>query len=137
MADNTPLRCRAQVSDACRHGTPSCLASWDSEYTMEEDGTWWGQSVVCDPCYIMLMPLTPSGQGLNSELPFAIALARDIRRPMEQRMERFESEARQAGFAVRTTRRENGDAECTAYASDGTVAAQWLLEEGQPPRQLA
>lgn len=44
--------------------------------TMAEDGTYDGASIVCDACYVALMPLTPSGQGLLAELPAAITAYR-------------------------------------------------------------
>jgi hypothetical protein len=42
------------------------------EPQMSEDNTWNGTSIVCDACYLELLPFTPSGSGLNEELPEAI-----------------------------------------------------------------
>ena len=43
------------------------------DLSMRADGTYDGQSIVCDACYVQL---TPSGVALNDELPVAIAEAR-------------------------------------------------------------
>lgn len=50
-------------------------------YADREDGTWDALTgtVVCTPCYLFLMPLTPSGQGLNHELTAAIDRAKEGR----------------------------------------------------------
>jgi len=77
----TNIRCRARVVDNCKHGRDerSVGASFgDPDYRMQYDGTWDGESIVCDPCYVELMPHTPSGQALNEELPEAIARVRAI-----------------------------------------------------------
>ena len=66
------ISCRAQVASDCQHGHSAKGIYEDGDPS--EDGTWdWrNNTVVCTPCYIVLMPYTPSGQGLNSELPEAI-----------------------------------------------------------------
>lgn len=70
------IQCRAQISPGCNHGEPYNIASGDPDAIPADDGTWDGQTIICDPCYVTLMPLTPSGRGLTHELPNAIALAR-------------------------------------------------------------
>ena len=67
------IACRGRIAKACLNGQPEEVAF---EEGMSEDGTFDGQSIVCDPCYVALMPLTPSGRGLLAELPAAIAAAR-------------------------------------------------------------
>lgn len=68
------IRCRAQISERCLDGHPTRMQFGD-DLPMAEDGTYDGQSIVCDACYVQLMPLTPSGAALNDELPAAIAQA--------------------------------------------------------------
>lgn len=74
------IRCRAKVDPACYNGKPTSTQFFGEDEPMTEDGTYLtdseGGSIVCDPCYIKLMPLTPSGRALNNELPAAIAAAR-------------------------------------------------------------
>jgi hypothetical protein len=65
--------CRARLGDqACYHGRRE-----DPEQPMDDDGTWDGRSVICDACYVALMPFTRSSQALADELPGAIAHYRD------------------------------------------------------------
>lgn len=71
----TAIVCRARVSAACLHEQPTA-GQFGEDGPLSEDGTFDGTSIVCDPCYIALMPLTPSGQALNHELPDAISQAR-------------------------------------------------------------
>ena len=68
------INCRAKVSRSCYDGRNPRTVYEDGDVT--EDGTWDGETVVCDACYMALMPLTPSGQGLLHELPTAITEAR-------------------------------------------------------------
>lgn len=75
------IRCRATLVPACYDGEPSGPVYDDDEEDgvtgMAGDGTWDGQSVICDPCYIALEPFTPSGRCLTSELrPETIEIAR-------------------------------------------------------------
>lgn len=74
------IRCRAKVSQGCLDGTPE-FDVYGSVGGDMEDGTWDAATgtIVCTPCYIVLMPLTPSGQGLNRELPEAIRRAKETR----------------------------------------------------------
>jgi hypothetical protein len=65
--------CRARLGDQpCYHGRRE-----DPEQPMDDDGTWDGRSVICDACYVALMPFTRSSQALADELPGAIAHYRD------------------------------------------------------------
>jgi hypothetical protein len=76
------IHCRAKISASCEDGQ-----EWDAEvapdqsgdgtYVPGDDATDHEQgTVVCDPCYVFVMPWTPSGVGLNPELPDAIDQAR-------------------------------------------------------------
>ena len=69
------VRCRARVSRGCYHGREEREVYGSA---MTDDGTWDGESVVCDVCYAGLLPLTPSGMGLAHELEEAIAEARRL-----------------------------------------------------------
>jgi len=69
------ISCRARVASSCLDGQPTRKQFGDN-LPMAEDGTYDGASIVCDACYIALMPLTPSGRGLNHELGAAIAVAK-------------------------------------------------------------
>lgn len=72
--------CRARLENDCLHGQPDD-GHFDCNEGMKDDGTFDGHSIVCTPCYVRLMPLTPSGQGLNHELHDAIRLYRQAVRP--------------------------------------------------------
>jgi len=65
--------CRAKVSPECYDGDPT-ERQFGEDLPMREDGTydWMGNTIVCDPCYIMLLPFTKSGMGDYNELPQAI-----------------------------------------------------------------
>lgn len=71
------INCRAQVHPDCLDGKPSATQFFGEDLTLDEDGTYrsFDNSIVCDPCYIHIMPLTPSGQGLMGELDAAISRA--------------------------------------------------------------
>lgn len=69
------IRCRAKVTAECLDGKPS-WRQFGEDLPLSEDGTFDGSTIVCDPCYIRLMPLTPSGQGLHHELDDAIKKAK-------------------------------------------------------------
>jgi hypothetical protein len=71
----TTIVCRARISRDCLHDKPARL-QFGKDMPLAEDGTYDGESIVCDACYVALMPLTPSGMGLNHELPAAIEQAR-------------------------------------------------------------
>jgi hypothetical protein len=76
------IRCRAQLADvACLDGRPlerqfGERDDDEPEHRLADDGTYDGATIVCDPCYIALMPFTPSGQGVMHELPAAISAYR-------------------------------------------------------------
>jgi hypothetical protein len=67
------IRCRARVAEACYEGRRSD-GIYGRDGTMSHDGTFNGDSVVCDPCYIAL------GQPLLTEIPDAIDRFREARR---------------------------------------------------------
>lgn len=71
------IRCRARVSHYCEHGRPVSDV-YEAPDWEKEDGTYnrLSETVVCNQCYVKLMPLTPSGQALNHELELAILAAR-------------------------------------------------------------
>ena len=48
---STPIRCRAKVAADCYDGKAAHLIYDEGQ---EDDGTWDGQTVVCDACYIAL-----------------------------------------------------------------------------------
>lgn len=58
------VRCRAKLESDCLDGQQGP--------PMQGDGTFDGETIVCDPCYAKACLLTPSGAGLNHELPVAI-----------------------------------------------------------------
>jgi hypothetical protein len=73
--------CRAKVSDDCLDGQPTRV-QFGKNLPMSEDGTYEPGSddpgsIVCDACYTLLTPFTPSQQALSEELPDAIALLRE------------------------------------------------------------
>jgi hypothetical protein len=74
MARSEPyrIRCRAKVTGECYDGDPTAKQFFGQDLPMSEDGTFDGTSIVCDACYVYLMPRTPSGRALHHELPAAI-----------------------------------------------------------------
>jgi hypothetical protein len=69
------IRCRARLADVdCYDGSPTSrqFGEEDGDLPMSYDGTYDGSTIVCDACYIALMPFTPSQQGLHGELTAAI-----------------------------------------------------------------
>lgn len=64
---STIIRCRAKINPDCYDGKPS-LRQFGYDAPLQEDGTFWQETIICDPCYIHLMPYTPSGRGLREEL---------------------------------------------------------------------
>lgn len=69
MADT--IACRAKVHDDCCDGKPLSV-SYEDVDDYHDDGTFDGKSVVCNACYVALMPYTRSGRAENHELPRAI-----------------------------------------------------------------
>lgn len=49
------INCRVKKAQACAHGKPTTETAMDPEGDgMAEDGTWDGESVICDACYIAI-----------------------------------------------------------------------------------
>lgn len=82
------IKCRARVSERCLHDQPTAKA-FGEDLPLSEDGTFAPPTreeaqqglpgtIICDPCYITLMPHTPSGKGLHHELDEAIAKVREV-----------------------------------------------------------
>lgn len=65
--------CRAHLTSKCHQGR---LYSHPGSHVdgsgMAVDGTYKNGSIVCDDCYVRLMPYSPSGKGLLNELDDAI-----------------------------------------------------------------
>jgi len=75
---NETIVCRAKLEDDCYDGSymsrqlqPDPSDSGDDSL-MSEDGTYDGRSIVCDRCYIRILPLTISGAALYDEIDEAI-----------------------------------------------------------------
>lgn len=76
------IRCRAKLGGDCYDGSPMSRQMpgdapekpGDPPLMMSEDGTYDGESIVCDACYVKLCPLTKSGAACADELPGAIRL---------------------------------------------------------------
>lgn len=73
----TLIRCRARIADECLNGRDELIVAVG--FKMQDDGTWDGETIVCDPCYAALMPHTESGKALQEEIPAAIAKLRQER----------------------------------------------------------
>lgn len=68
----TIIRCRAKLGDQpCLDGSPASR-QFGEDGPLSEDDTYDGSTIVCDACYVALMPFTMSGQGLHEELPGAM-----------------------------------------------------------------
>jgi hypothetical protein len=78
MTDLTIVNCRARLEDDCLHGKPYTAQQPVEEAgetpTLHGDDTFDGESIVCDACYVRLMPFTRSGRALHDELPEAISV---------------------------------------------------------------
>lgn len=68
--DPLVVACRAKFEDA------GCIDGQQRK-DWQDDGTFDGQTIVCDCCYIAIMPLTRSGQANTDEVPLAITRLRD------------------------------------------------------------
>ena len=83
MSVDETIRCRAQLEDDCYDGSPmsrqlgheegeaepfSCLMAEDNTY--RTDGPY-AHTIVCDACYVRLIPLTPSSVDHQRERIFA------------------------------------------------------------------
>ena len=69
------ITCRAKVTDGCLDGKAT-VHQFGEDIDQDEDGTFLDGTIICDYCYMRLMPLTASGRGLHHELPDAIERAR-------------------------------------------------------------
>lgn len=60
------INCRSKKSATCSHGKPTAELGMDPEGDgMQEDGTWDGETVLCDSCYIAEgMPTNNANPGL-------------------------------------------------------------------------
>lgn len=69
----THIICRANCSDDCLHGKPV-----DPDEPMAADGTYdpATNSIVCNSCYVAIMPFTPSGKALSHEIDTAVGTLR-------------------------------------------------------------
>lgn len=80
--------CRARVDPSCYHGrTIEEVGLEEAMDTWREDGTYdqadagpggLVESIVCDPCYVTLMPYSPSKLLLRAEIPDAIRAYREM-----------------------------------------------------------
>jgi hypothetical protein len=60
------LHCRAQLTPGCYDGRAAPAEQ------ISDDGTWDGETIICDDCYPRLLPFTKSNLGLFDELQDAI-----------------------------------------------------------------
>lgn len=74
------IKCRAKLSNICLDGQPTTKQFEGQDLPLSEDGTFDGDTIVCDPCFIVIMPYSPSGRALRPEIEEAIDQARYIRR---------------------------------------------------------
>lgn len=72
------IKCRAKLSPRCLDGEASGAQFGGENLPLHEDGTFDGETIVCDPCYVILVPMSPSGAGLKHELDETIDIARLI-----------------------------------------------------------
>jgi len=65
IPEGETIVCRSRKSSSCYHGRPTAETEMDPDgYGMSEDGTWDGESVVCDACYIAEgMPVNNANPG--------------------------------------------------------------------------
>lgn len=87
MPDRDEIQCRARVDPDCYHGRTieevdlvEAMDTWRDEGTYELADSGPGdlvESVVCDPCYVRLMPYSPSRRLLTAEIPDALRAYRE------------------------------------------------------------
>lgn len=65
IPEGETINCRVRKSSSCYHGRLTTQTSMDPEGDgMAEDGTWDGETVVCDHCYITIgMPTNNADPG--------------------------------------------------------------------------
>lgn len=95
MADRDLIVCRARVDADCMHGRDGRRSELNEAMEGEDDdwrddGTYRvglidptdltsvGESIVCDACYVALMPYSATRQLLNAEIPGAIRAYREM-----------------------------------------------------------
>ena len=82
----TFIKCRANVVDSCLDGQPSRrqfgvnFMPGKVDPPLSEDGTFDGQTIVCDECYVEVTMSSPSGMGLTDEIEPTIARLRAAER---------------------------------------------------------
>src|ERR1700733_7331743 len=73
------ITCRAKVTDDGYDGQPTKV-QFGEDLPISADGTWRGiddeSTIVCDPCFLMVMPFTKSGAALKEELEDGIRAVR-------------------------------------------------------------
>lgn len=68
IPDGETINCRSKRSPNCQHGDLTVKSAMDPEGDgMAEDGTWDGETVLCDPCYIA------EGMPTNNANPGSVA----------------------------------------------------------------
>lgn len=126
--------CRARLSHNCDHAKNED-AVYPPDSPMASDGTWDGRTVICTPCYVRLLPYTPSGQGLLEELPQAIAAYRDANRPMNERVEAFINVNKKDGARVTAENRADGSVLMRLEFPNGD-RGEAVLPPGRPIRWI-
>lgn len=72
------ISCRAQLGDGeCYHGSPTARQFGEDGVPQRQDGTFetntfGGETIVCDACYLRIMPFTRSGAAQHHEIAEAI-----------------------------------------------------------------
>lgn len=57
------INCRAKISHICDHGKPTKDGGYHTDNDYTDDGTYNGESIICDSCYIKLgQPSVPVSQ---------------------------------------------------------------------------
>lgn len=68
IPEGETIVCRSKKARDCQHGTPTDQSAMDPEGDgMAEDGTWDGETVLCDACYIA------EGMPTNNANPGSVA----------------------------------------------------------------
>lgn len=61
------IKCRAGIAEDCMDGIRAPIENY-----MPEDGTWDGDTIICNACYMEAMPFSISGAMLEDEFENAI-----------------------------------------------------------------